>query len=205
MEAWKGAGAGEKEGAMLRISEEEEGVCLGNSLRTSQFSLSDGKKAQKERRARPFICCSRLARALVEFEFHRRCPLQMRETSGEGDRQLKPTRNGAERRETRSELLLDWTEREDLKFERRRECCAARGRLLKKLRKKKEEEEEEGGPGRELEKRKRKKEGGNGPDWAQQKKRKRIGRKGEREEKKRRNKLGKNKIKISKNIRMIVL
>ena len=64
------------------------------------------------------------------------------------------------------------------------------------------------GPGREPEekksKRKRKKEGGRaglGPA----EKRKRIGRKGEGEEKKRRNKLGKNKIKISKNIRMIVL
>ena len=44
-----------------------------------------------------------------------------------------------------------------------------------------------------------------GLNWAQQRKRKRIGRKGEGEEKKRRNKLGKNKIKISKNIRMIVL
>ena len=44
-----------------------------------------------------------------------------------------------------------------------------------------------------------------GLNWAQQKKERRIGRKREREEKKRRNKLGKNKIKISKNIRMIML
>ena len=104
---WKGGGGllgfwvdlGDELGEIGRLERawflrKKKGQCYGNQREKKekfcwgipsgfQLSLLDGKRgAQKERSARPFICCSRLDRELVEFEFHRCRPLQMRETRG---------------------------------------------------------------------------------------------------------------------------
>ena len=118
-----------------------------------------------------------------------------------------PTGKGAERRERRSELLLDWTEREKIEFERRGGSWFAGEGAEEGRRRRRVEGEKEGwhGPGRvwrKKEKRKRKKEGRREraaarPDQGKKEMEKR-GRKEEKERKRRKKKKIEIKIKIEK-------
>ena len=131
LDGWKGAGAGEKEGEVLWNSEGEEGeVLLGNSLWISALSLG-WQKALEEVEDEAFIRGRKLLGASCGIRIP---PVPF--TTAEGDkrparRQAVNAGKAAERRERKSELLLDWTEREGLNLKKKRECCAARGRRRK--------------------------------------------------------------------------
>ena len=115
-----------------------------------------------------FICCSPACSRALEFKFHRRDPLLLRETcSWRDDRQLKPPGKGAERREERRAAVADLTEARISNGGNT--AVAARGRKMEEEAQKAEEEEGEAwagllrAEGKKRNKRKKEKRAGFGP------------------------------------------
>ena len=145
MDAGTGLVSGRKrKGSVAENQREKKEICLG-ILWISQLSLSDDKRALKEVLNEAFICCSPACSRALEFKFHRRDPLLLRETcSRRDDRQLKPPGKGAERREERRAAVADLTEARNSNGGGRAVAAVRRRRLQKNCRRRRRKKEGRG-------------------------------------------------------------